>query len=147
MIGLGRPLCWQPDLPRRLLAREVDHVARVEDRLRFAERGWRSPTSPLVIAKVLNTFGAQSWYYCQLFRLADGKPADLQRGMLSSLGEYLRDELSRGLRGGNRGHSPIFRKENRRSVPYFPRNHSSASWATRSGCSSGSQCAAPSMRS
>jgi len=99
MIGLGRPLCWQPDFPRRLLAREVNHVERVEDRLRFAERGWRSPTSPLVIAKVLNTFGAQSWYYCQLFRLADGQPADLQRGMLSSLGEYLRDELSRGLRG------------------------------------------------
>jgi 2,4-dienoyl-CoA reductase-like NADH-dependent reductase (Old Yellow Enzyme family) len=96
VIGLGRPLCWQPDFPRRLLAREVDHVERIEDRLRFAERGWRSPTSPFVLAKVLNTFGAQSWYYCQLFRLADGKPADLQRGMLSSLGEYLRDELFRG---------------------------------------------------
>ena len=94
VIGLGRPLCWQPDFPRRLLAREVDRIERVEDRLRFAERGWRSPTSPLVAAKMLNTFGAQAWYYCQLFRLADGQPADLDRGMLSSLVEYLRDELS-----------------------------------------------------
>jgi len=93
VIGLGRPLCWQPDLPRRLLSREVDHVERIEDRLRFAERGWRSPSSPLTAAKMLNAFGAQSWYYCQLFRLADGQPADLGRGMLSTLAEYLRDEL------------------------------------------------------
>jgi hypothetical protein len=42
---------------------------------------------------MLNAFGAQSWYYCQLFRLAAGRPADLDRGMLSSLGEYLADEL------------------------------------------------------
>jgi 2,4-dienoyl-CoA reductase-like NADH-dependent reductase (Old Yellow Enzyme family) len=94
VIGLGRPLCWKPDFPRRLLAREMDRIERVEDRLRFAERGWRSPTSPLVAAKMLNTFGAQAWYYCQLFRLADGQPPDLDRGMLSSLVEYLRDELS-----------------------------------------------------
>jgi len=93
MIGLGRPLCWQPGFPRRLLAREVDRVARMEDRLRFAERGWRSPSSPFTAAKVLNAFGAQSWYYCQLFRLADGKPADLERGMLATLVEYLHDEL------------------------------------------------------
>jgi hypothetical protein len=71
----------------------MDHVDRIEDRLRFAERGWRSPSSPLTVAKVLNAFGAQSWYYCQLFRLADGRSADLGRGMLSTLVEYLRDEL------------------------------------------------------
>jgi 2,4-dienoyl-CoA reductase-like NADH-dependent reductase (Old Yellow Enzyme family) len=93
VIGLGRPLCWQPDLPRRLLARAVDRIERLEDRLRFAERGWRSPSSPFTLAKVLNAFGAQSWYYCQLFRLADGQPADLERSMLSTLVEYLRDEL------------------------------------------------------
>jgi len=93
MVGLGRPLCWQPDFPRRLLVREVDRIERVEDRLRFAERGWRSPTSRLLPIKMLNTFGAQSWFYCQLFRLADGRPADLERGMLSTLIEYLGDEL------------------------------------------------------
>jgi 2,4-dienoyl-CoA reductase-like NADH-dependent reductase (Old Yellow Enzyme family) len=102
MIGLGRPLCWQPDFPRRLLAREVDRVERMEDRLRFAERGWRSPSSPFTVAKVLNAFGAQSWYYCQLFRLADGKPADLERGMLSTLVEYLRDELRASRRPASR---------------------------------------------
>jgi len=102
VIGLGRPLCWQPDFPRRLLLREVDHVERIEDRLRFAQRGWRSPSSPLTVAKMLNAFGAQSWYYCQLFRLADGRPADLGRGMLSTLVEYLRDELRASRRPASR---------------------------------------------
>lgn len=95
MIGLGRPLCWQPDFPRRLLAGETDRAERMEDRLRFAERGWLSPASPFTAAKVLNAFSAQAWYYCQLFRLADGEPPDLGRGMLSSLAEYLADELRR----------------------------------------------------
>jgi 2,4-dienoyl-CoA reductase-like NADH-dependent reductase (Old Yellow Enzyme family) len=93
VIGLGRPLCWQPDLPRRLLAREVDGVERLEDRQRFADRGWRSPSSPLLAARALNALGAQSWYYCQIFRLADGRPPDQRRGLLASLTEYLRDEL------------------------------------------------------
>jgi 2,4-dienoyl-CoA reductase-like NADH-dependent reductase (Old Yellow Enzyme family) len=93
LIGVGRPLCWQPDFPRRLLAGAVDHAERVEDRLRFADRGWRSPSSRFTALRALNAFGAQSWFYCQLFRLADGKPAELERGMLSSLVEYLRDEL------------------------------------------------------
>ncbi len=46
VIGLGRPLCCQPDFPRRLLAREVDSIERIEDRLRFADRGWRSTCEP-----------------------------------------------------------------------------------------------------
>ncbi|NJD31910.1 MAG: NADH:flavin oxidoreductase/NADH oxidase family protein [Gammaproteobacteria bacterium] len=92
VVGLGRPLCWQPDFPRRLLAHEADAVERIEDRLNIRARGWLSPTSPIVPIRMLNIFGAQSWYYCQVFRLADGKPAELDRGVLSTLGEYLADE-------------------------------------------------------
>jgi 2,4-dienoyl-CoA reductase-like NADH-dependent reductase (Old Yellow Enzyme family) len=94
VIGLGRPLCVQPDFPRNLLSREQEGIAHIEDELRFADQGWRSPASPLLPMRMLNAFGAQSWYYCQLFRLADGEPADIDRGMLSSLREYLADELA-----------------------------------------------------
>lgn len=94
VIGLGRPLCWQPDLPRRLLAGEVDGVERIEDRQKFATRGWRSPSSPLLAARALNALGAQSWYYCQIFRLADGRAPEPGLGLLSSMVEYLRDELA-----------------------------------------------------
>jgi 2,4-dienoyl-CoA reductase-like NADH-dependent reductase (Old Yellow Enzyme family) len=94
VIGLGRPLCWQPDFVRRLLAREVEGIERMEDRLRFRERGWMSPTSRFTPIKVLNTFGAQAWYYCQIFRLADGREPELDLGMLAALREYLMDEYS-----------------------------------------------------
>jgi 2,4-dienoyl-CoA reductase-like NADH-dependent reductase (Old Yellow Enzyme family) len=94
VIGLGRPLCWQPDFPRRLLGRESDAIERIEDRLRFADSGWRSPTSPLTMMKVLNAFGAQSWYYCQIFRLADGHGPQRDLGLMAAFREYLADEIA-----------------------------------------------------
>ena len=94
MIGLGRPLCWQPDFPRRLLDRTTDGIERIEDRLNIRRSGWLSPASPITAIKMLNTFGAMSWYYCQIFRLADGEPPDLTRGILSTLREYLADEIA-----------------------------------------------------
>ncbi len=94
VIGLGRPLCWQPDFPRRLLRHEADAIERIEDRLRFADSGWRSPTSPLTPLKVLNAFAAQSWYYCQIFRLADGHPPQRDLGLLAAFREYLTDEIT-----------------------------------------------------
>jgi 2,4-dienoyl-CoA reductase-like NADH-dependent reductase (Old Yellow Enzyme family) len=93
VIGLGRPLCWQPDFPRRLLAGETDAIENLDARLRLRDRGWLSPASPYTAAKALNAFGAQAWYYCQVFRLADGRPADLDLGVLAALGEYLFDEV------------------------------------------------------
>jgi hypothetical protein len=94
LIGLGRPLCWQPDFPRQLLAREVEGIEPVEGRLKFARRGWLSPMSPLLPARILNAFAAQAWFYCQHFRVADGELPDPGHGMLPSLVEYLRDELT-----------------------------------------------------
>ena len=94
VIGLGRPLCWQPDFPRRLLERTAEGIERIEDRLCIRRSGRLSPASPIVAMKMLNTFGAMSWFYCQIFRLADGKAPDLSRGILSTLREYLADEIA-----------------------------------------------------
>ncbi len=102
VVGLGRPLCWQPDFPRRLLAREVDGIENLDARLRLAERGWLSPTSRYTAAKALNAFGSQAWYYCQLFRLADGRPAELGLGVFAALREYLADEWTQGVAHASR---------------------------------------------
>jgi 2,4-dienoyl-CoA reductase-like NADH-dependent reductase (Old Yellow Enzyme family) len=93
LIGLGRPLCWMPDFPRRLLARESDRIDDLDARLRLRERGFWSPQSRFVVGKALNAFAAQSWYYCQLFRLADGRPPDLELRPLAALREYVAAEL------------------------------------------------------
>jgi hypothetical protein len=98
VIGLGRPLVWQPDFPRRLLAREADRVEDLDAQLRLAERGWLSPASRGVAGRALNAFAAQSWYYCQIFRLAEGRAADLSQGPLSALFEYVTDELGKAWR-------------------------------------------------
>jgi 2,4-dienoyl-CoA reductase-like NADH-dependent reductase (Old Yellow Enzyme family) len=98
VIGLGRPLVWQPDFPRRLLARATDRVEDLDGRLRLAERGWLSPASRGVLGRALNAFAAQSWYYCQIFRLAEGRAADLSQGPWSALLEYVADELGKAWR-------------------------------------------------
>jgi 2,4-dienoyl-CoA reductase-like NADH-dependent reductase (Old Yellow Enzyme family) len=94
MIGMGRPFCWQPDFPRRLLDRAIEGVERIENRLHIRARGFLSPGSRIVPIKMLNTFGAMSWFYCQIFRLAGGKAPDIDRGILSTLREYLADEIA-----------------------------------------------------
>ena len=94
VIGLGRPLCTEPDLPRRLLSGEADAALRWEHALVLRPRGWLSPTSPLLLARVLNVLGAQAWYYQQVFRLADRGRADTSLGMLAAAGAYLKDELA-----------------------------------------------------
>jgi hypothetical protein len=97
VVGLGRPLCWMPDFPRRLLAGEIDRIEDLDARLRLAQRGWLSPTSPRAAVRTLNAFASQSWYYCQLFRLAAGQPPQLDRSARSTLFEYLGAELRAAL--------------------------------------------------
>ena len=94
VIGLGRPLCTEPDLPRRLLSGEADAAVAWEHRLRFAGRGWLSPTSPLLPARVANVLASQGWYYQQIFRIADTGAADTGLGLGAAARAYLKDEFA-----------------------------------------------------
>lgn len=95
VIGLGRPLCTDPDAPRRLLAREIDALPDHEQRLHLAARGRLSPASPWLLAKMVNVLGAQGWYYRQIEHLADGEPPDTGLGLLPAFGGYVARELHR----------------------------------------------------
>ncbi|HXG27953.1 MAG TPA: NADH:flavin oxidoreductase/NADH oxidase family protein [Nevskiales bacterium] len=94
LIGLGRPFCTEPDFPRRMLAGEIEAAPQHEKRLRLGSSRWLSGASPIFLIKLVNVLGAQGWYYIQLFRLADGKPADLKLGIASAMLRYLWDELT-----------------------------------------------------
>jgi 2,4-dienoyl-CoA reductase-like NADH-dependent reductase (Old Yellow Enzyme family) len=98
MIGLARPLCTHPDVARRLLDREIDALPAFEGRLHLRANGRLSPTSPWLAAKMVNVLGAQGWYYQQMERLADGRPVDLDRGVLRSFGRYWWNDLTRAAR-------------------------------------------------
>lgn len=95
LIGIGRPLCTHTEAAGGLLRGEIDALPTYEKTLKLAERGLFSPTSKLTALKFVNIFGAQGWYYLNLFRLADGLAPDLQRGPLSAFFGYLFSEYAK----------------------------------------------------
>lgn len=97
VIGLARPFCTHSDAARQLLARGIDTMPAFEKQLVLAERGWRSPTTPVLLLKMINVLGAQGWYYQQMDRLARGKPIQPRRGVLRSFVRYWWDDLTRAL--------------------------------------------------
>ncbi|GAC1629339.1 MAG: hypothetical protein NVS9B10_20410 [Nevskia sp.] len=103
VIGLGRPLCGETDLPRRLLADTVSELPRYEQRMRLGP-GIFAPTSRVFLFKLINVFGQQGWYYLQLFRLADGLKPDFRLGVFGAFWRYLLDEYGKAwrLRGARR---------------------------------------------
>jgi len=91
VIGLGRPLCGEPDLPKRLLNRSISEFPRYEKRMQLAP-GIFAPTTKVHLFRLINVFGQQGWYYLQLMRLADGQKPDFNLGVFGAFWRYLLDE-------------------------------------------------------
>ncbi len=79
LLGVGRPLCAEPDCVGELLEGHVEELPRFEDRLGIGPAwaaGIVGPASPVKLIRTLNGFAAQAWYYQQLRRLAAGGAAE-----------------------------------------------------------------------
>lgn len=98
VIGIGRPLCTHTDVAGALIRGEIRELPAFEHTLKMAEKGLFSPTSPVMLFKMLNIFGSQGWYYLNLFRLADGLGPNLQRGTLSAFFAYIASEYAAAFR-------------------------------------------------
>ena len=96
VIGLGRPLCVDPDFPAQLLSGDAAPAPRYEDRLRLGA-GLLRPSSPIGAVRALNSQGAVAWYYRQIIRLADGRDADPTLPFGRALRQHLIDEYRIGL--------------------------------------------------
>ena len=83
MVGLGRPLCVDPDAPGRMLRGEIVALDRWEDRLRLGP-GWFSANSPVATLRAINAFAVQGWYYEQLLRLGETGRADPKLGVFKA---------------------------------------------------------------
>jgi 2,4-dienoyl-CoA reductase-like NADH-dependent reductase (Old Yellow Enzyme family) len=94
LIGLGRPLCVDPAAPGKLLRGEIAALDRWEDQLRVGP-GWLGPKSPFMLVKTVNGFGAQSWYYEQLWHIAESGHANPKLGLLAALVTDQRREAAR----------------------------------------------------
>ena len=87
VIGLGRPLCGAPDAAGGLLKGTADSLPAFEKQLVMG-RGWLGQNSPFSIVKLINGFGAQGWYYEQIYRIADGLEPDLKLGVFKAFRVY-----------------------------------------------------------
>lgn len=83
VIGLGRPLVSDPGSPGKLLA---GRIAELPTRERAAKRGGGA------FASALRALSGISWYYIQIFRLADGRPVSETMSPARTFLMYLWDE-------------------------------------------------------
>ena len=86
VIGLARPLCTMPDLPKKLLAGSIDEAP--------AHEREHSTNSQNFLTKLINLLGQMGWYYAHIEDLADGKPINLKRGIFAALVRNLKNEYA-----------------------------------------------------
>ncbi len=100
LIGLGRPLCIDPNFPKKILSGAIERAPDVESGLRVGP-GLFGPNSPFAVFKAINGFARIGWYYEQIYRLADGEEPDLSMGAMRALLAYEKTEraMARALRG------------------------------------------------
>ncbi len=75
LIGLGRPLCLDPDAPSALLRGEPVNLDQPDGKLRLGP-GFLGPQSPVKLLRAINGLGSMTWYNEQLFRLGAGLEPD-----------------------------------------------------------------------
>lgn len=93
MIGIGRPLCIHPDAANRLLTGEWDRLAAPEKDFRLGP-GWLGPHSSNDLIKAANGFAAMSFFYRNIIRMADGKPAKRRMNLWGALIRHQMQERS-----------------------------------------------------
>lgn len=95
LIGLARPLCVDPDVPRKLLSGDIDAAPAIEKTLRLGNGFW-GPASPSNLIKALNGFAAMAFFYQNLYRLADGEEAQEKMALLPAFLRHQTGEARAG---------------------------------------------------
>jgi 2,4-dienoyl-CoA reductase-like NADH-dependent reductase (Old Yellow Enzyme family) len=91
VVGIGRPLCLEPDAPRKLLAGSVDEISSHERRLKLdpKELGFDAdkPTQDLI-----EVFGDLGFYCMQIILLGNGQPVDTSMSCFQAFLRYQQNE-------------------------------------------------------
>lgn len=90
VIGLARPLCTMPDLPKKLLAGTIEEAP--------AHERTHATQSKNFITKLINLLGQMGWYYAHIEDLADGKPLNLNRSIFAAFVRYMKNEYANAWR-------------------------------------------------
>lgn len=97
VIGIGRPLCADPEISGKLLAGTVDHAPDIENTLRLGP-GFLGVNSGITMIKAMTTWGQLGWFFCQIIRMGQGQDPDLSMGLLAGLRWYKRNEADAAAR-------------------------------------------------
>ena len=84
MIGIGRPVCVEPDAFNQLLSEKIDALPAFETTLKLGS-GYFGPTSSNAVIKAANALAAMAFYYRNIIRMADGKPPRRSMNLLFAL--------------------------------------------------------------
>ena len=96
MIGLARPFCLDPALPRRMLAGELQALPVPEDGLTLG-RGFWGPNSRSKHVQGLNNQSQAGWYYRQIERLGAGLQPDSRLSPWAALLGHLGRDFGRAM--------------------------------------------------
>ncbi len=83
VIGLGRPLCAQPDGAARLLA-GADRLPDPEKALALIP-GWLGFLRQIKALRAADSFAVQYWFYCQIYALGRTGQTELDKSVFASL--------------------------------------------------------------
>lgn len=92
MIGLGRPLCADADVPKKLLSGEMTAAPAWEKTLRLGPTRLLGPNSPFGIIKGLSGWGQQGWFCLQIKRMGAGQEPDLGLSVFKAFRQYSKEE-------------------------------------------------------
>jgi 2,4-dienoyl-CoA reductase-like NADH-dependent reductase (Old Yellow Enzyme family) len=84
MVGIGRPLCVEPDACNLLRREQIEALPAFEAGLRLGS-GYFGPTSSNDVIKAANALSAMAFYYRNIIRMADGKPTQSSMNLLFAL--------------------------------------------------------------
>ncbi len=93
VIGIARPLCVEPELPRRLIEGAIDRCESWERGLRLGPGRLLGPASPIYLFKFFNVQGEVAWFYRQIVRLSRGLEPDTGLTLGRALVQHVRNEL------------------------------------------------------
>ncbi len=91
LVGLARPLCVDPDGPKKLLANPSGRLPAPEKTLRLGP-GPLSAEGGGAFVRMLNGFGVQAWFCLQILNLAEGRDPDPALPVWKALWRYQQRE-------------------------------------------------------
>lgn len=87
LVGLGRPMCSDPDVAGKLVAGTVEAADEYEKTVRLGP-GFLSDTSPFALIRGINGWGRQGWFCLQLVRMGEGLDPDLKMGVFKAVSRF-----------------------------------------------------------